>query len=76
MRRLGFGVLFGIGGAITAAVLGYVLIMQFSANTHDRGLEAAMTSVFFLAPLGAVAGAVAGALIGGPARSSPGSNRP
>jgi hypothetical protein len=65
MRRLGFGLLFGVGGALVAAVLSYALIWQFSGNTHDRELEAAMTSAFFFAPLGLVGGAIAGALLVG-----------
>ena len=76
MKRLGFGLLFGFGGAIAAAVSGYFLIMQLSANAHDRSLEAAMTGVFVCAPLGALAGAVLGVLLAGRRQRSPQSNHP
>jgi hypothetical protein len=54
MKRFGIGLLFAIGGYITVAAASYFLVMQFSANRHDRELEAAMTSVFFFGPVGAV----------------------
>jgi hypothetical protein len=55
MRRFGLGMLFAIGGYFAAAVVCYFLIDQFSSNTHDRSVEAAMTSAFVFGPLGAVA---------------------
>jgi len=39
---------------IIAAVGGIVLIRTFSSNTHDRDLEATMTSFFVLGPFVAV----------------------
>jgi hypothetical protein len=36
------------------------VIETFSANMHDRSLEAIMTAIFFIGPAGAVVGAVAG----------------
>lgn len=52
--------------AIAGLVLGYAigvaagvaLITLFSANTHDKSLEMAMTSAFVSGPIGAVAGLV------------------
>jgi hypothetical protein len=65
MKRFGLGLFFALGGYLMAAAAGYFLIGQFSSNTHDRDLEAAMTSAFVLGPLGAAAGFVAGLVRGG-----------
>lgn len=65
MRRLGFGVLGALGGYLVGAVAGYFLIGWLSSNTHDRSVEAAMTSAFVLGPLGALAGLVVGLVRGG-----------
>ncbi len=54
MKRFGLGLLCGLGGYFVAAVVSYFAILQFSPNRHDRELEAAMTSVFFIGPIGAV----------------------
>jgi hypothetical protein len=50
MRRFGIGLVCALAGYFVAAFAGYVLIMQFSPNMHDRSVEAAMTSVFSSAP--------------------------
>lgn len=65
LRRLGFGALFAVAAFIAAAIASYFLILQLSSNVHDRSVEAAMTSVFFFGPIGAVVGFVAGAIFGG-----------
>jgi len=65
MKRFGFGLLGAIAGYVVVGVLGYFLIGQLSSNTHDRSLEAAMTSAFVLGPLGAVVGFVLGFIRGG-----------
>jgi hypothetical protein len=64
MKRFGIGILFGIGGYIIAAVAGYFLVEMLSGNTHDRSVEAAMTSVFFFGPIGGVAAFIAGMVWG------------
>jgi hypothetical protein len=64
-RRIGFGLLFAIAGFIVAAIASYFLILEFSSNTHDRSVEAAMSSAFFFGPLGGVAGLVGGVFLGG-----------
>jgi len=69
LRRIGFGFLFAIAGFIIAAIASYFLILEFSANVHDRSVEAAMTSVFFFGPVGGVLGFVVGVIFGG--RRSP-----
>jgi len=60
MRRFGRGLLFGMGGYLLGAVAGYLLINQFSSNSHDRALEAAMTGAFVAGPLAAVVAFVIG----------------
>jgi ABC-type branched-subunit amino acid transport system permease subunit len=65
MRRFGLALLFAIGGYVVAAVLAYLLIGQFSSNTHDRSVEAAMTSAFVFGPLGALIAFVIGFVRGG-----------
>ena len=69
MKRFGIGVLCALGGYLIAAFAGYFLIDLLSSNTHDRSVEAAMTSAFVLGPLGAVVGFIAGFIRSG--RSSP-----
>ena len=54
MKRFGIGLLWSVAGYIIVAVASYFLVLQFSSNRHDRELEAAMTSVFFFGPIGAV----------------------
>jgi hypothetical protein len=70
MRRFGIGLLCALAGYAIAAFAGYFLIMQFSPNVHDRSVEAGMTSVFFLGPVGAVIGFVIGIALSG-RRSAP-----
>jgi membrane associated rhomboid family serine protease len=65
MKRFAIGLLCALGGYVIAAFVGYFLIDWFSSNTHDRSVEAAMTSVFVFGPFGAVVGLVIGLVIGG-----------
>jgi hypothetical protein len=60
MQRFGLALVFAVGGYILAAGLGYFLIRQFSANVHDRDLEAAMTGAFVAGPIGAMVAFVIG----------------
>ncbi len=62
--------LWAVLGYIAGAVAGYFLIMTFSSNTHDRGVEAAMTAAFAFGPLGALAGFVIGWVRAGAVRTS------
>ena len=62
MKRFGIGLLCGVAGYIVVALASYFLIEQFSSNQHDRELEAAMTSVFFFGPMGAVLAFVVGVI--------------
>jgi hypothetical protein len=65
MKRFGIGLLCAVAGYILAAFAGYFLVQQLSSNMHDRSVEAAMTSIFFLGPIGAVIGFVGGFIRGG-----------
>jgi len=58
MRRFGIGVLGAVGGYLMVAFVGYFMIDWISSNTHDRSVEAAMTSALILGPLGALVGLV------------------
>ncbi len=52
MRRFCIGLLYAIAAYAFVGTASYFLVMQLSGNTHDREVEAAMTSVFFFGPLG------------------------
>jgi hypothetical protein len=65
MRRIAIGLLYALGGYLAGAFIGYFLVLQLSANTHDRSVEAAMTSVFFFGPLSAAIAFVIGAVRAG-----------
>lgn len=65
MRRFGIALLYGIGGYVIAAVAAYLLIEGLGSNTHDRSMEAAMSSAFVFGPLGAVVAFVVGLVRGG-----------
>jgi len=69
MRRFGIGLLCAIAGYIAIAAASYYLVLEFSSNHHDRSVEAAMTSVFFYGPVGAVLAFIAGFVAGGRSKS-------
>ena len=71
LRRLGFGLLFAVVAFIVAAFASYFLVSAFSPNMHDRSVEAAMTSVFFFGPVGAVLGFIGGYIFGGRGPNTP-----
>lgn len=60
MVLVGCGAL--VGGYLVGLFGGMLLINLFSSNTHDRGMEAAMTAAFVIGPITAIL-AVIGALI-------------
>lgn len=64
MKRFGIGLLYGVGGYLMTTVISYLLVVQFSSNSHDRGVEAAMTSIFVCGPLGALLALVTGIIRG------------
>ena len=47
-------VLAGVVGYVIGAILGMLLINLFSSNTHDKSVEAAMTSFFVFGPIAAL----------------------
>lgn len=51
-------VLAAFGGYILGALLGALLITVASSNRHDRSMEAAMTAIFVVGPIGAVVAGV------------------
>ena len=63
MKRFAIGVLCALTGYIVAAFASYFLVLQLSSNVHDRSVEAAMTSVFFFGPIGAVLAFAAGLIL-------------
>ncbi|MGE0823387.1 MAG: hypothetical protein AB7P18_14835 [Candidatus Binatia bacterium] len=70
MRRLAFGLAYGIGGYILGALLGYALVLALSSNRHDRELEAVMTAAFVAGPLCGLIAAGYGGLRAGRTRPS------
>ncbi len=69
MRRTFMAVLGLLIGYPVFAFVGYWAIQLFSGNTFDRSMEADMTAVFAIGPLGAVVGLVAGMIVGRPRRA-------
>jgi len=65
MRRFAFGLLGTIGGYVLGALTGYWLVTRTSGNSHDRPVEAAMTSAFVTGPLCAVVGGFVSILLDG-----------
>ncbi len=60
MKYIGIGLLIGIAGYVIFAGLSYFLIGKFSANGHDRSVEASMTSLFVYGPIGFVLSFIVG----------------
>ena len=60
MKYIGISFLSGIAGFVILAFLSYYLIGKFSANNHDRGVEASMTSIFVFGPIGFILGCIIG----------------
>jgi hypothetical protein len=60
MKRFGLAILFGICGYFIAAFAGYWLIGWFSSNRYDPSVEAAMTTIFVVGPLGAIVAFIIG----------------
>ena len=65
MRRTLAAVLGLLIGYPLFAFAGYGMIQLFSGNTFDRSVEASMTAVFAIGPLGAVVGLATGFVAGG-----------
>jgi len=55
----------GLGaGYVLGALIGYGAVHAFSANAHDKALEAVMTAAFATGPLGAALGVAVGLIAG------------
>jgi len=63
MRRTLMAILGLLIGYPVFAFAGYWIIQLSSGNTFDRSMEASMTAVFAIGPLGAVVGLVAGLIL-------------
>ena len=70
MRRFGIALLYAVIGYVIAAIAAYLLVGWLSPNQHDRSIEAAMTSVFFFGPVGAVLAFIVGFIRAGRAPRS------
>jgi hypothetical protein len=70
MRRIVMAVLGLLIGYPVFAFIGYWIVQLFSGNTFDRSMEADMTAVFAIGPLGAVIGLAAGLVVAGLKRRS------
>lgn len=68
MKRFVVVVLSLVGGYVAGALGGHAAVQRFSANTHDRAVEAAMTGAFVTGPLGAIVGGVVGFMVSGRTR--------
>jgi hypothetical protein len=53
-----------VAGYVLGAIIGYWAVHAFSANAHDKALEAAMTAAFATGPLGAALGVAVGLIAG------------
>ena len=56
MSRLSAGLIGLVAGFVAGALLAGGAVTLFSANTHDKSLEAVMTAFFAGGPVGAVFG--------------------
>jgi len=69
LRRVGFGILWGIVGYLCGAFGGGLLVSQMSSNTFDLDVEAAMTGAFVTGPLVGVIAFIIGAVRAGRAKA-------
>jgi hypothetical protein len=60
MKRFFKTLISAIAGFAGFAFCGYWLIFLFSSNAHDRSMEAIMTSMFVIGPVGAIVCAIIG----------------
>jgi hypothetical protein len=65
LKRFAIALACALAGYVAAALASYFLVLQLSSNVHDRAIEAAMTSIFFFGPIGAVFAFIAGFILFG-----------
>lgn len=70
LKTIGVALLSGLGGYIGGVPLGWFMVEHLSDNRHDKQLEAAMTSAFFIAPIVALLAAILGAILYGSRQTS------
>ena len=68
-KRLGIGLLYGIGGYIVAAIASFFLLLQLSSD--DRDIEAKMASAFIFGPIAGLIGFAIGVIRGGRPEKAP-----
>ena len=54
MKTIALALLIGLAGYLAGVILGMIWIKLFSTNQHDKSVEAAMTSFFFIGPVSAL----------------------
>jgi len=54
MKTIALALLIGLAGYLAGVILGMICINLFSTNRHDKSVEAAMTSFFFIGPVSAL----------------------
>ena len=54
LKIIGMSLLAGLGGYVVGMIAAMVLINYLSSNTHDRSVEAAMSSVFVYGPVSGI----------------------
>lgn len=60
MRTFFYCLIGVIAGYVLGAGVGALGVELFSANTHDKSVEMAMTAAFVTGPIGVVVGLIAG----------------
>jgi len=65
LRRVGFGILWGIAGYLCGAFGGGWLVAQSTSNRFDGDVEAAMTGAFVIGPLVGLVAFIIGAVRAG-----------
>ncbi|MDI1252320.1 hypothetical protein [Thermomonas sp.] len=60
MKRLIVTLISALAGFAVVAFCGYWTISLLSSNVHDSSVEAAMTSIFAIGPVGAIIGGILG----------------
>ncbi|MEZ0540083.1 hypothetical protein [Fibrella arboris] len=56
MKKIGISLFGGFVGYVLVAVFGFFLLIRLSSDTHDREVEAAITRLLTLGPIGAIQG--------------------
>lgn len=71
MKRFLASLFSAAAGFALFAFSGYWLIYLMSTNVHDSSVEAAMTSIFLIGPIGAILGGISGFRLSKPTLEEP-----